>query len=344
MPAYKDKKRNTWYVKYSIKVDGKPKQILKRGFATKRDAQEYESRTRYSASASGMTFRELMQRYLDYKKPKESTTELYERLLALHFPLMDQKAADITKAQLMDWYIALPSELSASTKNTVLVVVKAVYKYGAAFYDMPNPAYHLRRFKNKSKEMQVWSIEEFTQFISVVDNDVYRAFFSFLYWAGARKSEAQALRYTDFHGNVVHMHQQWNEHGFSDLKSDYSERTLLLPDTLQAVLQPVLAHCNETRPFVFGGYEPISKTALRYWWERSIKLSGVKRIRMHDLRHSFATNMICNGANIVAVSKYLGHSSIDITLKTYTHLLENTNAEMVHLADKMMQKCTKNVS
>ena len=61
----------------------------------------------------------------------------------------------------------------------------------------------------------------------------------------------------------------------------------------------------------------------------AIKKSGVKRIRIHDLRHSHATILINSGVNIVAVSKMLGHSNINQTLKTYTHLLESTNDELV---------------
>ena len=344
MPAYKDTKRGTWFVKYSVTVDGKRKQVLKRGFETKRDALMYEHAAKLTPVASGVTFAELTQNYLNYKSPKQSTRDLYERLLAVHFPFMDQKAAAISKAALMNWYLALPAELSASTKNTLLVIVKAVFRYGHDFYELPNPAHHLRRFKKSTKEMETWAPDEFARFLAAVDNDLYKAFFSFLYWTGCRKGEAQALRYDDFKGNTVHIHQQWNGTGFTDLKTESSERTLLLPDALQGVLRPLLARCTESEPFVFGGIEPISKTALRYWWERSIKVAGVKPIRMHDLRHSFATNMINSGANIVAVSKYLGHANINITLQVYTHLLEKTNAEMVTMINDLMKNGIKSVS
>ena len=123
MPAYKDKQRGTWFVKYSVTVDGKRKQVLKRGFETKRDALMYEHAAKLTPVASGVTFAELTQNYLNYKSPKQSTRDLYERLLAVHFPFMDQKAAAISKAALMNWYLALPAELSASTKNTLLVIV-----------------------------------------------------------------------------------------------------------------------------------------------------------------------------------------------------------------------------
>ena len=72
-------------------------------------------------------------------------------------------------------------------------------------------------------------------------------------------------------------------------------------------------------------------------FQHGLTRSGVKPIRIHDLRHSFATNAICSGASIVAVSKYLGHSSITITLDTYTHLLEKADDEMIGIMNKLSE-------
>ena len=71
-------------------------------------------------------------------------------------------------------------------------------------------------------------------------------------------------------------------------------------------------------------------------------LSGVRQIRIHDLRHSFATNMIGSGANILAVSKYLGHSTVQQTLVTYSHMFEKADDELISLIDSINQ--TKKVS
>ena len=63
------------------------------------------------------------------------------------------------------------------------------------------------------------------------------------------------------------------------------------------------------------------------------KLSGVKQIRIHDFRHSCASFLINNGASIVLVSKYLGHSKISMTLDTYTHLYKNELLEVSKMID-----------
>ena len=63
----------------------------------------------------------------------------------------------------------------------------------------------------------------------------------------------------------------------------------------------------------------------------------LKKIRIHDLRHSHATILINNGVNIVAVSKRLGHSDINMTLKVYTHLLEKNADELVDKLEELKE-------
>lgn len=75
--------------------------------------------------------------------------------------------------------------------------------------------------------------------------------------------------------------------------------------------------------YVFGGIKPINAEKLR---KRRIILAneaGVKQIRIHDFRHSCASILINNGANVMVVAKYLGHAKIDVTLNTYSHLFNS---------------------
>lgn len=62
--------------------------------------------------------------------------------------------------------------------------------------------------------------------------------------------------------------------------------------------------------------------------------SGVKKIKIHDFRHSHASYLIANGMNIVAVSKRLGHSDVNMTLKVYTHLFKKNDDEITEFLDK----------
>ena len=64
-------------------------------------------------------------------------------------------------------------------------------------------------------------------------------------------------------------------------------------------------------------------------------LVGLKIIRIHDFRHSCASLLIYKGANIITVSKFLGHTKIEETLNTYTHLYKNALTDITSLIDDM---------
>lgn len=89
--------------------------------------------------------------------------------------------------------------------------------------------------------------------------------------------------------------------------------------------------------FMFGNLKPLSSTTITREKDRAIKKSGVKRISIHDFRHSHASNLIANGINIVAVSKRLGHSNVEMTLRVYTHLIKTTEDQLLSYIDESSQ-------
>ena len=68
---------------------------------------------------------------------------------------------------------------------------------------------------------------------------------------------------------------------------------------------------------------------------KNCKLAGVKQIRIHDFRHSCASLLINSGATINVVAKYLGHTKIDETLNTYSHLFRNQMNEIINIIDNL---------
>ena len=68
---------------------------------------------------------------------------------------------------------------------------------------------------------------------------------------------------------------------------------------------------------------------------KDCKLAEVKQIRIHDFRHSCASLLINSGATINVVAKYLGHTKIDETLNTYSHLFKNQLNEIINIIDKL---------
>lgn len=324
MPAYKDN-NGKWFAKFSING----KQVLKRGFTTKRDALKYETMTKAEGKAgAGYTFQSVSDSYYKYREVAESTQIRQIPMINKYVTFKDIPYSKLTKKMILDWYLDIQTkQLSTATKNLILRVVKQIFKYGSEFYELPNYTVGLKPFKVQKKEMQVWTPEQFTQFIQHVNIEIYRIYFIVLYWTGMREMECAHLRYTDVDGNKIHVH---------GTKTYNSDRVIILPDAVRRILTPVLAECCEERPFIFGGIEPLKNPNIHRVFKRAIHNAGVPEIRVHDLRHSFATNAIQNGCDIVAVSKYLGHSDITTTMRVYTHLLEKTQKDMVEKLNDMV--------
>ena len=72
--------------------------------------------------------------------------------------------------------------------------------------------------------------------------------------------------------------------------------------------------------------------------KRNTELANVKNIRIHDFRHSCASLLIDSGANITLVAKYLGHSKIDETLNTYSHMYQNRLDTIIDIIERQNEK------
>lgn len=325
MPAYKDKARGTWYIKYSQTVDGKRKQILKRGFATKRDALDWEASQRGKQTPDSAAFSVMMDEYYAFNAPKERTQQAQTNMVKKYFPYYDTPLNRIKKGDLAKWYSEfIGNDLKPSTKNLMISVVRSVFKFASDAYDIPNPSLMLKRVKQPQRKYVTWSPEQFARFIEVVDLEYYRACFAFIYYTGVRKSEALSVRKKDVGADWVHVR---------GTKTETSDRVLRITPSLRAILEPILERTEKDDDLIF----PIPSVTLQDRFVAYIEKSGLPKLRIHDLRHSFATNLIGSGANIVAVSKYLGHASINQTLRTYAHLFEKADDEMVNLINGIIE-------
>lgn len=337
MPVYKDKKRGTWYINinYIDELTGNYKSKRIRGFESKREAQfeEVEYLKKNALHVETNSFRKALEMYLDHTEASPTTRQMKTGWIERYFPYIDKPIEKITKPMLVEWRTSLnKSVLATRTKNRGMQYVKSIFAFYSDLYGVVDNGKILKTFKlqkEDKEEMDVWTIDEFNQFIEYVDLPVYKAFFTFLFWSGCRRGEALALCKDDIQGNNIHISKAIKhfEHGFLPLKTDSSERTIQIDDETLEMMKPFIEHAN---PFIFGETRSLGIATVQRHFDEAIKLSGVKKIRIHDLRHSHATMLINNGVNIVAVSKRLGHSTINQTLKTYTHLLDKTNEEMMN--------------
>ena len=206
------------------------------------------------------------------------------------------------------------------------------------YYDINNISHVLTSIKkniSEQKEMEVWTVDEFNQFINCIHHPVYKAYFYTLFWTGIRRGEGIALLKDDLTEDgylIINKSIRTISEGAKAPKTASSVRKVKLDIKTYEILKTL-----KQRPgtILFGDDTYLSHSCIQRQFKKAINLSGVKPIRIHDLRHSHATILINSGANIVAVSKRLGHSDINMTLKVYTHLLDKTSDELVSMINNI---------
>ena len=342
MSVLKDKERGTWMVSYYLRDSNKKyHHYTKRGFPSKKEAEIWEklnAPTKYKEPAG--TFMEFVQKWEEYMYSSPGSIRQHTEHFTIRFAkYKDRPIEKITKADLIEWRAWLSKQPYATkTKNCTISYVKGVFKFANDVYDIPNVATILTRLKKTDEEIMaefdVWTPEEFEQFISYVEDPEYKLFFEFLFWTGCRRGEAIALQKADVLSGKVNIKysQRDRSTGLKPTKTR-QRRQIQLDNSLRAAMEKHMKNSKEGS-YVFGGNKGLAPTTIDRRFERAIVRSSVKNIRLHDLRHSHATWLINNGVNIVAVSKRLGHTNIEQTLKTYTHLLESSDQNMMEKINK----------
>lgn len=337
----KDKKAGTYYVQLKLKdpLTGATKWHKKRGFKTKREASFYEAdaKRQTDTSNSNITFLEVANKWMDSIQTSDKMRELRLSAYRIRFSeLCNKPIKSITRPQITEWRsnLAKSNDYSFITKNHTIQYVRGVFKFASEIYgfaDVSPLLSNLKRTRNeKQTEKQIVTIDQFDDFIQNVENDLYKRFFIFLYWTGCRRGEALALRCKNVNLDkaTVKIDRSYNnrKEGVTPTKTG-AARVIRIDQKTVEILRPLILAGGE---YVFGMDHIINPNDIYYSFNKAKKKtpSFPKNATLHSFRHSYATNAIINGCNIVAVSKHLGHANIDITLKTYTHLLKEADDEL----------------
>lgn len=348
MPVYKDQDRKTWYVKLQYKNwAGEPKWVTKRGFATKREATQWEQNFRFTLmESSDMPFDSFAQVYKRDREPriKDSTFQMKEYIIDTKItPFFGKKPLrEITTLDVMHWQNMLLGYRDPDTHKpyrksylkTIHNQLSAIFNHAVRFYKLKeNPAALVGNMgTDKGITMNFWTKEEYQKFAEyMMDDPVGYYAFQVLYWCGLREGEMLALTPSDVNleNKTISVNKTlYRKNGkdiFTDPKTPKSNRTITMPDFLAEELNDYLA----INPGIKSGDRmfPLSKNHLHYKMNRGSEATGVKRIRIHDLRHSHVSLLINLGFSAVAIADRMGHESIDITYR-YAHLFPSVQAEM----------------
>ena len=348
MAVYKDK-HGKWYVSvYFVDWKGERARKLKRGFGTKREAQEWErqflNQSKEDLDMSFEAFVELYKRDLK-ERLKRSTwlmkTSVIDQKILPYFrkkKVQEIKPTDIIAWQnvMLTWRDENGKGYSPTYLKTIHNQCSAIFNHAVRYYELKsNPAAKAGNMgKEKTKEMLFWTKPEYQCFSdAMMDKPVSFYAFEILYWCGLRLGEMLALTAADFDfvKNTVRINKSYQRIGCEDVVTDpktaKSIRTVQMPDFLAEEMKDYIKSLygigNDERIF------PISKNYLHHEMDRGCKATGVKRIRIHDLRHSHVSLLIDMGFSAVAIADRVGHESIDITYR-YAHLFPTTQQEIAN--------------
>ena len=337
MKAEKDKKIGKWLIQYRYTDwQGKRRKSTKRGFATKREAEEWLRNFLITQKADfDMKFENFWKMYYADMETRlrEHTMRTKKYIVELKIlPYFGNKRVnDITAADIRQWQNELiKMGYSPTYLKTINNQLSAIFNYAVRYYDLKsNPCAKAGSMgKSKAEEMDFWTGEEFRRFIDSVMNKrlSYMAFMT-LYWTGMRLGELLALnpKDVDLEKRTTSITKSYQRLGKKDVitppKTPKSKRVITIPEFLAADIKDYMDSLYDLQEN--DRLFPITKYYLEHEIQRGIKESGVKRIRVHDLRHSHASMLIELGFSPLEIANRLGHEKVETTLNTYAHLYPN---------------------
>lgn len=310
------------------------------------------------------TLRQIYDEYFEAKKHDIRRTTLQTAQSSLNNHVMNTKIADmridrLSKSVLQSWKNNLAEkDIKISSKNHAIVNLGSLLNYAVKMEYIPkNQLKDIGKFKDAyfehtEEKIQYYTAEEFRRYITVaeaerktiLDRCCY-IFFLLAFFTGMRKGEINALKWSDIEGNTIHVRRSLSQKvkgTFEETppKNKASYRALQIPanvlkelDEHRYVLSQNFRYSENMR--VCGGIKPIPDTSLYNFNKKCAELAGLKRIRIHDFRHSHASLLCNHNINIMEIARRLGHSDVKMTWNTYSHLYPKAEEEALKILEKV---------
>ena len=334
---------------------GKTIHKKKRGFQTKKEATQWERDfISQSTGSLGMTFKDFIELYMKdmEQRLKPSTVDNKRWMIDLKvtpffgkIPLQEIKPTDIRKWQnsLTGYRDESGHAYSQTYLKTINNQITAIFNYAVKYYGLKeNPCHKAGGMgKKKADEMLFWTKDEFNTFIeSIKDRPASYTIFMTMYYTGIREGELLALTPADidYEKETLTINKSYQRLNGEDVitspKTPKSNRTIPIPDGLCICLKEYMSHCYELQKD--DRLFPYTKSFLYHEMEHGCKVSGVKRIRVHDIRHSHASLLVEMGFSPLLIAERLGHEKVQTTMDTYSHLYPNKQVEVARKLDGIM--------
>ncbi|HFU4458856.1 TPA: tyrosine-type recombinase/integrase [Streptococcus suis] len=349
----------------------KQRRVVRKGYKTKKEATEAEHYLRsvelkerfYGAKITVSMLYELLKEEDSINCRKISYINTQDNNYNRHIKDYFSKVDNVGKLTYEDIYqfreylkqkIAQNSNkpLSTNTINKIMILLKKIFDVGLRKgYYATNPVKLLKKLPIEKTKMQFWTVEEFQQFLTLFEPEEYniKLLFTVLFFTGLRLGEALALTWQDidFSSNTIHITKSIYVHkGISHIsttKTKAGTRRIIINKKLSQELQ----HWQQQQKHLLGQFTSdsltlqvfqsnpltITKNAVEKQYKKILERDDtLKKIRIHDFRHSHASLLINQGEDYLVVKERLGHASITTTIDTYSHLYPSKQKA---LADKL---------
>jgi integrase len=340
---------------------------IRRHFDTLNDAKVWRAesygklRRRELRAPSAMTFEQAAELWLEGANSgairtrsgdqyKPSTIRSYEQALrgrkgvqhGLMFELGGLKLTDLTLDDVQDYADRmLAAGSQPSTIRNAMMPVRVICSWRRR--EVPvNPTDGLRLPAVRSNRDRIASPAEAEELLAALP-EADRTLWAMALYAGLRRGELMGLRWSDVElaQGLLHVLRAWDPKDRTMVlpKSKAGIRRVPIPAALRAYLTPMkLSSGSDPDALVFGVRgKPFSASSVGERADRAWKAAGMEPICLHECRHTFASLMIAAGVNAKALSTFMGHANISITLDRYGHLLPGAEDEAASLMDAYLQ-------
>lgn len=346
--ANKEKDTGLWSAQwYDIDAFGKKKHHKKRGFKTMREAKQYENeRMLKNKGDMNMLMKDFIEQYFEDKekdlkiRTKNNKRYMLDKYIVPFFGNM--KMTEITPAQITKWQNEMDKNgFSDSYLRMVDNQLRALFTHATKIYDLEsNPCTKVRRLgRSDTRSLTFWTIDEYDKFLDTIEEGSrYYVIFETLFWTGMRIGELLALTKgdIDFDNCKINISKTYyrtkKEDFITEPKTKESIRTVDIPEFLR---DEIKEFCD--KKYGFPDDErlfPIVQEAIQHKIRNNAVKAGVRKIRVHDLRHSHASYLINQGVQPLIIKERLGHKDIKITLNTYGHLYPNQQKQVANLLNE----------
>jgi integrase len=265
------------------------------------------------------------------------------------------KLSDVRRADVQDLADRmLAAGVSPSTLRNAIAPLRVIYRRALARGEVAvNPCAGLELPAARGRRDRIASPEEAATLIQALP-EADRALWATAMYAGLRAGELGGLEWADVDlaGGVIRVERSWDPGArrMVEPKSRAGRRSVPIPAVLRGYLLEHKLRSGRSEGLVFGRSAAAPFTSSNVWrrahtaWKR-LNVERVKQdleplepIGLHESRHTFASLMIGAGVNAKALSTYVGHSSISITLDRYGHLLPGNEDEAAALLDAYLER------